>query len=170
MAAKHYTFNELALGQQNRTQSKGEVWVASDGGHVVKYLLTIKGNADYFGTGLDGTQTWDYELTNVGEPVSIQLPRDCPGGKVDAPQLPGASNAVDTPGALTYDTSTSLADAAAFYQKQAPALGWKLQGQAQVTDTQAFMDFQRGGQDMIVVVSADVGVTTVDITLVRKQK
>jgi len=65
---------------------------SSNGGYVVKYLLTTKGNEDYFGDGNEGTLTWDYELTNVGKSLQIQLP--------------DASNVVNTPGLLIYDTST----------------------------------------------------------------
>ena len=168
--AKHYTFDQLALGQQDLTQSTGELWVASDGGYVVKYLLTAQAKADYFGAGTEGTLTWDYELAGIGKPVTIQLPASCPGGMVNAPLLQGASNVVNIPGTLSYDTSTSLTDAAAFYQKQVPALGWTLQNTAAVQATKAFMEFQQGGNDMTVFITAKAGVTTVNILLTRIQK
>lgn len=168
--AKHYAFDQLALGQQDLTQSTGELWVASDGGYVVKYLLTTQAKADYFGAGTEGTLTWDYELTGIGKPVTIKLPASCPGGMVNAPLLPGASNVVTIPGALSYDTSTSLTDAAAFYQKEIPTLGWTLQNTAAVQATKAFMDFRQGGQDMTVFITAKAGVTTVNIMLTRAQK
>ncbi len=168
--ADHYTFDQLALGQQDLTQSTGELWVASNGGYVLKYLLTTQAKADYFGAGIEGTLTWDYELTGIGKPVTIKLPAGCPGGMINAPLLAGASNVVTIPGALSFDTSTSLTDAAAFYQKQIPALGWTLQNGAAVQATKAFMDFQQGGQDMTVFITAKAGVTTVNIMLTRVQK
>ncbi|MGD0750780.1 MAG: hypothetical protein ABSA23_05160 [Anaerolineales bacterium] len=170
VGVNHYKFDQFALGQQKLTQSTGELWVASSGGYVVKYLLTTNAKADYFGTGIEGALTWDYELTGVGKPVSVQLPTYCPGGLVNVPQLSNTSNVVNTPGALTYDTSTSLSDAVAFYQKQIPALGWQLQGNPDVSDTQAFMNFQQAGQSLIIFISADAGITSVVINLVRTQK
>ncbi len=170
VAAKHYTFDQQALGQENLTQSTGEAWVASDGGYVVKYLLTTQAKEDYFGAGTEGTLTWDYEVTGIGKPVTVKLPASCPGGMVNAPLLPGASNVVNIPGQVSYDTSTSLKDAAAFYQKQIPALGWALQNTASVQATKAFMDFQQGGQDMTVFITAKGNVTTVNILLTRAQK
>jgi hypothetical protein len=170
VAADHYTFDQRAMGKQGPVQSTGELWVASTGGYVVKYLLTTKANADVFGNGTEGTLSWDYELTDVGKPVKIKLPADCPGGMVAAPQLPGATNVINTPGVLTYDTSTSLADAAAFYQDKIPGLGWKLRGQADVTDTKALMDYTQGDQDMSIFITADAGVTTVNILLGHVQK
>ncbi len=172
IVANHYKFDESALGEQNLNQSSGEVWVATSGGYIVKYLLTTKAKADYFGDGVEGTLTSDYELTDVGKPVEIQLPATCPGGMIDAPQLPDASNVDSEPGTLTYTTSTSMADAATFYQKQLPTLGWTLQGQADVSvaDGKALMDFVQGTQDMSIFITSNAGVTTVNIMLTRVQK
>jgi hypothetical protein len=169
IAAEHYTFDERALGQQNLTQSNGELWVASDGGYLVKYVLTAKAGADYFGSGQEGTFTWDYELTDVGKPVKVSIPADCPAGMVNAPLLPNSSNEVNTPGLLSYQTSTGVSDAAAFYQKQIQTLGWKLQNSPQISDTKAFMDFTQPGQEMTVLISSNSGVTDVNILLSRTQ-
>ena len=134
---------------------------------LVKYLLTSTGSADYFGEGIAGTLTQDYELSGVGEPVTIQLPAGCPGGKIDAPLLPGAANVVNTPGVLTYDTSSSVAEAAAFYQNQMAGLGWTLPNPADVTPTGASLYFQKGNQDLNVSITTNNGVTTVNLLLVR---
>ncbi len=170
VAAKHYTFDERALGLQNLTRSSGELWVASNGGFVVGYRLTIQAKGDYFGEGIEGKQTWDYELTGVGQAVQIQLPEDCPAGLVDAPLLPGASNVDKEPGSLSYQTSTSLAEAADFYQKQLAGLGWTPQTQPDISDTQAALEFQRGDQVMSVWLTGSASGTTVDILLERGQK
>jgi len=169
VAAEHYTFDERALGQQGLTQSSGELWVAAPGGYLVKYLLTSKGDAGYFGDGIAGTLTQDYELTGAGQPVSIQLPAGCPGGMLDAPLLPDASSVVKTPGLVTYMTATSPADAAAFYQKQLTDLGWALSNPADVSTTTAFIDFNKAGEELTVSVTTDAGVTTVNILVVRGQ-
>lgn len=166
-AANHYKFDERALGLASLAKSQGELWVASNGGYLVKYLLTTKSGADYFGEGTEGTLTWDYELTNVNQPVSIKLPENCPAGMVNAPLLPGAANVESLPGLLTFDTSTSLADAAAFYQKQMPTLGWQLDGEPAIGDTAVLMDFTQGDQTLSVFISTDNGETSVDISLAR---
>jgi hypothetical protein len=171
-AAGHYTFDERALlGMAGIAKSTGEMWVATEGGYIVKYLLTTKGGADYFGDGSEGTQTWDYELTGANQPVSIEIPNDCPAGLVDAPLLPDASNVESMPGMLTYETSTSLADAAAFYAKQIPALGWKVSegepDKPEVADSAVVLDFTKADKTMSIVLTSDQGVITVDITLTR---
>jgi hypothetical protein len=168
--ASHYTFDERALGLVNRAKSMGEVWVADAGGYIVKYLLTTKATADYFGEGTEGTFTWDYELTDLNKPVTITLPADCPAGMVNAPQLPDATNVVSMPGVLTYDTPTSLADVAAFYQKQLPTSGWKLQHKPDIAGTTAVLNYQKDGENMSIIVKANADVTSINILLERAQK
>ncbi|HEX7567851.1 MAG TPA: hypothetical protein VF355_04735, partial [Anaerolineaceae bacterium] len=104
--------------------------------------------------GIEGTLTWDYELTGVNQPVAFSLPTDCPAGMVNAPQLPDASNVQNVPGLLTYDTASSSADAAAFYQKQIPPLGWTLLSDPVLNDTTALLDFTQGDQTMTVIITA----------------
>ena len=170
VAASHYTFDERALGLLGLAQSTGEMWIASDGGYIVKYLVTTQGDADYFGEGIEGTLTWDYELTDVNQPVTITLPDDCPAGMVNAPSLPDATNVLNMPGILAYDTASSLADAAAFYQEQIPNLGWALMGQPTIRETDALMEFTQGDQILTVLITTDTGATTIKILLGKAQE
>ncbi len=169
VAANHYTFDERAFGQLNIAQSTGEIWVAADGGYIVKYLLTTKGNADYFGEGIEGTLTWDYELTDINQTLTVTLPDNCPGGLVNAPLLPGASNILNMPGILTYDTAASLADAAAFYQKEIPTLGWELVGEPSITDSSALLDYIQGDKTLTIIITSDNIKTAVNMVLGKSQ-
>jgi len=170
IAVDHYTFDERALGQSGVTQSTGEMWVASEGGYLVKYLLTTKGDADHFGEGIEGALTSTYELTDVNQPITFKLPDDCPAGLVDAPLLPDASEVLNVPGMLKYDTATSLADASAFYQEQLSDLGWRLIGEPAITETTVWMDLAQGNQIMSVMISTDGAGTKVNIVLGKAQE
>jgi len=170
MAVDYYTFDERAFGQQEVAQSTGEIWVASQGGYIVRYVLTTKGNADYFGEGIEGTLTLDYELTDVNASVTFTLPEDCPAGLVDVPLLPDSSNVANMPGVLSYETSTGLAEAAAFYQERIPGQGWTLLDEPGITETTAFLEYQQGDQNLTVILSAEAGVTTVHILLERTKE
>ena len=125
IVASHYTFDESALIEAGWTETSGEVWVASDGGYIVKYTLTGKGDEHALGEGIQGTQTIDYELTEPNAAAAIQLPEDCPPGMVDAPLLTDAANVKRYPGSLTYTSATSVKEAAAFYQEQLSQAGWE---------------------------------------------
>lgn len=156
--ANHYTFDQRALGEEGLTQSTGELWVATQGGYLVKYLRTTRANADYFGEGIEGTLTLDYELTDVNKETTIELPADCPPGLVEAPELPDATNIDNSAGMLSYDTATSLKDAVAFYQDQLPGLGWKPQGDPSLTDTLANLNYIQEKKSMhIIIKSGEAG-------------
>jgi hypothetical protein len=167
VAVQHFTFDQRALGQQGIAKSTGEMWVASDGAYIVKYILTTEADADYFGEGIQGTLTWGYQLTDVDPEITFTLPDDCPAGMVDAPLLPDASNVLNMPSVLAYDTSTSLTDAVAFYQEQIPNLGWTLLGEPTITETLVLMDLRRNSEMTIIRPAQG---TTVDILLAEYQK
>ncbi len=165
----HYTFNQLALGQQDLTESTGELWVASAGGYIVKYALTSKGDARFFGKGIEGTISFHYELTDVNQPVEIVIPEDCPPGLVDAPLLPDASNTLNMGGVLQYDTSNSLADAVAFYQEQIPKLGWEQQADPAIQESLAFLTYVQAEKLLTIVILSAEGNTKVRIMLSKMQ-
>jgi hypothetical protein len=170
MAANHFSFDEKAIGQSEGTQSKGELWVASNGGYILKYLLTTKGNADYFGDGIEGTLTWDYELTNIDQPVTVILPEGCPPGLVNALLLPDAANVLSRPGILTYDTTSSLPDITAFYQKEIPTLGWLIDGEPTITDDTVLLDYLRGEETLSVIVTNNENGTKVHVLIGKVMK
>jgi hypothetical protein len=165
VAATHYIFDERALGQAGVAKSTGELWVAADGGYVVKYTLVTNGSQDYFGGGAEGTITWDYELTDVNQAVDIRAPDECPSGLVDAPVIADATSVVKLPGALRYTTITTMGDAKDFYQKQLPTQGWQPTSPPSVERGTALMDFSKEGQQMTVMITAADGRTRVLITL-----
>ncbi len=165
--AQHYTFDQRALGEPGITQAVGELWVASSGDYLVKYLLTATAKTEYLGEGLEGKLTVDYELTDTNKPVTFALPADCPPGMVNAPLLPAATNVQKLPGVMTFDISASVADASAFYQQQLPGLGWKALAEPIITDSAAVLQYGQGDQTMTLLIRADAGVTRVNIVLDR---
>jgi hypothetical protein len=165
VAAHHYTFDERAFGQPSLAKSKGEIWVASAGGYIVKYVLATKGDANYFGEGIVGTLTLDYELTDAGRPAAIQLPVDCPAGLVDAPLLPDATDVLNMPGLLSFTTSKSITEAILFYQQKLPAVGWQLAGDPTIGDTAGLLEFNQAGQVLSVIITTSDGSTTVHIVV-----
>ncbi|HEX7620719.1 MAG TPA: hypothetical protein VF359_05915 [Anaerolineales bacterium] len=153
MASNKYTFDERALGESGFTQSTGQVWVAKDNGVVVRYLLTTTAGVDYFGEGIEGVQTWEYNLTEVNQPVTFDLPAGCPGGLVNAPLMPAAQTVRRLPGVTTYSIMGSIQDVLAFYQAQLPALGWAATGEPSVADTMGWVGFVQSNQQLSVIVT-----------------
>lgn len=170
IAANHYTFDQRALAEQDISESTGEMWVATDGGYIVKYLLTTKGKSEYFGDGIEGTVSLDYELTAINQPVEFDIPADCPAGLVDSPQMEDASNVANDAGVLTYTTASGTKAVAAFYQKELPKLGWQLTGEPLVEDATALLQFEKAGETMLVSFTVEEdGTNTVQIVLIPTQ-
>ncbi len=80
--ADHYTFSIEGLGAGSGTQvdqNTGELWVAVDGGYLLKYQVTTS----LRNTPADGSAIETYslaltlELTSVNQPVGITVPAGC---------------------------------------------------------------------------------------------
>jgi hypothetical protein len=161
VAANHYTFDERALLLSGRAESSGEVWVAADGGYILKYLLTTTGDANNFGEGMEGTVTWEYQLTEINQPLELVFPEGC---RVDAPLMADAFDVLNLPGWLGYNTPASIAEAAAFYQEQLPGLGWTPTLQPIFADT-AILEYAQGDETLSLIISPGEAGTRVDILL-----
>lgn len=100
-----YTFDERAVGHAGRAETVGEVWLATQGGYVLEYTMTAEGSERFFGEGVSGALTWWYEVTDVNDPVTIELPAGCAAapltettGAVTAPSIPSSSVPGTQPG------------------------------------------------------------------------
>ena len=165
VSANHYTFDARALDLVGTAQASGEVWVAVQGGFVVKLLLTAQGNADYFGQGIQGKMTWDYELNNANQSFAVDPPPGCPPGLVDLPLPAGAAGVMQDPGLTTYTSTMSASDLAAFYTSTLTTAGWQAAGAPLVTSSQALLTYASGNQQLTVQVNAAGGIAQVLVSL-----
>ena len=170
-AADHYTFDQRALGEDGLTQSTGQMWIASKGGYLVKYVLARKGQQDYFGSGVEGRETIEYSLSVPSQPAAVEIPATCPPGMVNTPVLPNAAKVNKSLGVLSYESASSLADATAFYQTELPKQGWTQSDDPVIDKDTALLSYKRGNQMLSMNLSAKAGGgTTVNITLARLQE
>jgi hypothetical protein len=155
--ANHYTFDQRAIGMEGLAEASGEVWVAADGGYVLRYTLTEQGDANYFGEGTEGTVTWDYTL-DPSAPATIAIPDDCPAGLIDAPVMDDAQNTQQLPSVTMFETPSDAAAVLTFYSQQLPALGWTQQGEPVVTDVMTLATFLQGDQQLsLIITPTDAG-------------
>lgn len=168
IATLHYTFDERALGDAGIARTEGEVWVAADGGQIVRYRLTTTAGPDYFGPGIEGTATLEYDLAGIGEPAAaIELPADCPPGLVDLPLPAGAVPTINLPGLLAFATPLPVAEAVAFYREQLAVLGWEEQPVLFEADAATVLEFTTGGQRLVLRVASSDPQTLIDLVLSR---
>lgn len=77
--ADHYTFTIEGLGGGSGAQveaNTGEVWVAQDGGYVLRYTVTAK-MVDSEQPGTQYSLTVTLEMTSVNQPVNVAMPDAC---------------------------------------------------------------------------------------------
>lgn len=130
-----YAVDARAFASAAGATVKGELSMAETGGYVTKYVLGIKGDESYWGKGLSGERTLDFEVRNAGVRQAVAPPAGCPAPQSDLPALPDAANVERTPWGIRYTTPARLEQVAAFYRERMKALGWELKSSF-VQDTQ----------------------------------
>lgn len=129
IAADFYTFDQRAIGAGEAATATGKVWVAQQGGYVVKYELAMQSEI-VFGPGITGEQRWEYTLNQQPPALAEVLPADCPLPLTGVPTMSDATNVTILPGEIRYQTASTKDDIAAFYAEQLAAEGYQPQGEA----------------------------------------
>ena len=167
IATTHYTFDERALGSVDSTVSVGDVWVADNGGFVVRYRLTTEGASAWLGQGVQGVATFDYTLSAVGNAVTVVVPEDCPIGPVEAALPPDAHDVEIQPGRVTYLTASAPADVVAFHQADLASAGWLPDGSVLVGIDGRLASFVRTSDELSLIANNDPAGSLVTLIVVR---
>lgn len=123
VAVKHYNFDENNVNRQSgkNDSAKGEIWIAEEGGYLVKYELTANISTEDF----TGTRSWSYELTPLAGDEAFQLPEPCQPVLADLPALQDATAIIVLPGFQQYLTSSTRTQVVEFYNESLPGSGWQ---------------------------------------------
>jgi hypothetical protein len=125
----HYKLKKANLGFGVATSQTGELWVAQEGGFLVKFLGQAEGDFSLTADKVKGTVTWDYNLTEVNKLKDIVLPPECTASTQAIADLPIPPNAVEknTFGEIiTFNSPDAPKVVADFFRKELPAQGWKI--------------------------------------------
>ena len=170
----HYKVNTANANPLGLVNSTGDVWVADPGNYVVKYTLqaTATDAVTVLGNVLgEGTIKWDYEVTEVNQPINIQPPENCGGAAEDIPMMSDAQDQAAMGGMNTYSSPSAFKDVTAFYEKEMKASGWtETEGSGMSTEGMSMKNYTKDGRTIQVVIAADSsgGQTTVMITEEKK--
>lgn len=172
--SSHYTFDRSSLpvakGSENVT---GELWIADDGGYVIKYLLNVALPEKITGKDLEIVQTWVYQLELVDQNDAIVLPEGCRAVPVEITPPEGSVNITYESGSLTFETSTKATELVDFYIDQLSSLGWQSPAKPpQGTITAPFlMDFRKGDQVLTLFLSeSEDSLTDVELQISKIPK
>jgi hypothetical protein len=168
---KHYRYGDTAQSVLSLGKTAGEIWIAQDGGFVVKDILNWQGGGGLFGMDAQskGQGTWTWELTDVNQPIGIKAPENCGGNATGLPMMADASEKSTFGDMTMYKTASKIADVVAFYQKEMAAAGWQVQAdQSSITEETATLSFSKNTDTANLLVSISDHVTNVILSVSKK--
>jgi hypothetical protein len=159
----HYRFDAQALGLRARTAT-GEMWLADQGGLVVKYQLDIQPPNQLTGKGLEIQRSMQYELSEINQLDQIALPSICIQVLSDIPAMPDAVDLERSSASMSFTTASSPSQVATFYDQKLLTLGWNSTAQ-QNQSPQKNLVYTRNQQTLMVSFFQDGSDLDVEIML-----
>ena len=165
----------IALSGDDMALESGSLYLAQQGGYVMRIDLTYAKNAGeddapFAAPGSRMERTLVYEISPANaatqessgdEPISP--PAGCEGATEpgddqdglatidDIPRLEDAANVIQADESLIYETKASVAEAVDFYHTEMAALGWE-PGEEATLGTMATVEFNRGSQTVSITI------------------
>ncbi len=124
VTTRHYVLDQTSLPAGLFKTAKGDVWVAEQGGFVVR--VSLGGTSDF------GDLTWDYNITDVNVTAPVSLPEKCLTVKstdLDIPLPKSATNVSKGGGNISFTSTDAPNVIADFFKLSLPPKGWTLQMQ-----------------------------------------
>jgi hypothetical protein len=151
VATDHYQVSEVKFDAGEVESQEGEVWVARDGGYVVRTTGKAKGKLS-LDRSLTGEAEWDYELTRIDQAV-VTLDPVCTGLDFSEVPLPDGATVERTTTEFLYlsapGTTQQTGD---FFKLQLEAAGWVVD--VSVSDeTVVMMTASREGERLDIAIN-----------------
>jgi hypothetical protein len=166
IATYHYRFDENDVPQSDTDMRvlDGDVYVSKEDNYVVRMIVSGVGGLDVFGgeSAEEGTIRMEYNVLDVGQPITIEAPPDCGESGSSHPVMEGASGLATFAGFTSYEVEASPESVVAFYREEMAALGYELSSEQGLGEDAALLTFSAEGQeDVSVTIGSENGVVTV---------
>ena len=165
----HYSYDQTNLTKIKFSSAKGDMWIAQDGGYVVKMTGQGTGKYDLFGkSDSEGDMSWDYQLDSVNKLAEIKPPVECskPGLSTDIPVPPDTKTEAGFAGITTLKSTDSPAVVADFYRKEMPNQGWKVDKDSSFGEI-IMIDLSKAGRKINIVINKDGSGSNIIITDIK---
>jgi hypothetical protein len=160
-----YTFDAASLGYPSGTKVEGQVWLAAEGGYVVKYSMHIQDEGAFFGEGTKGEQSYEYELDQVNALSEPELPEGCLPVLTDFPAMADATDIQRLPEVLAYTSSSDISQVQSFYEQSLQDQGWTLSSSHPLSDGGTTLIFLRAEDSKIAYITLQPAGTNVWVTV-----
>ncbi len=179
---RHYTFDETLINAtaapgEKVNKAEGHLYIAEDGGYLVKMTLDMEGDSlNMLGAELEAgmvlsTHT-EYTLVSVNDPITITVPEECTDTTAsDYPLLDDATGVSTFMGFTTYRSQYTLADARKFYEDELPALGYTYDETTSFSMSgSAMLVFKKEGGGSLTVMLNEESTGGISVTLMSNEE
>jgi hypothetical protein len=160
-----YILDRDSLGIANFENVSGDLWLALDGGYVVKMEFTLSGGEKTFGKGRSGNQKVTYELTKINANDDFIAPAGCLPVLDGIPIMADAIHEYRLPGNLRYSSASSPEKVLEFYKEKLTTQGWQMGSPHEsVMKGQVVLFIKKEGDDRLhLSLSPENGTTQVSV-------
>ncbi len=166
----HYRLKNVGMAGSMVTTQSGDIWIAQNGGYIVRFVGDGEGQAVMFGDSEDitGTMHWEYNLLDANNGVEIVLPDECQqAAEQGVNGLPVPDNATEKTSfgpMLTFNSPDSPDLVAEYYRTEMAALGYTLSEDTSFGGMYMYT-FTMGEETVsIIITEGENGATSVVIT------
>lgn len=153
LRTRHYAIERSVVG--NLPAGHADVWIAADGGYVVKMHAEASGRGPFeMYPQFEGRLVATYQVGQINQAISISPPAVCTG---NLPILPGAGEMSIVGNAIAYKVESSVSAVVAFYTREMRARGWASVGEPTTDQGLTTIVFQQGGQTANVLLASSQG-------------
>jgi hypothetical protein len=146
---RHYVVERSVLG--DFTRGHADVWLAAAGGYVAQMQAESSGRGAFQSVlDFEGQITAYYQISQIDQPLLVELPAVCTG---DTPLMPGAREISVAPNLIAYQVQAPVLAVTGFYTREMTARQWTLISQPPMTQTVTMLAFTRGPQTANVLFS-----------------
>ena len=159
----HYEVDSSLLDEEDDLDEiTGDIYLAQEGGYLVRMVIDGTGPVDILGTGEDsyGTMHMAYNLTDVNKPLEITRPEGCEeNSEADSIDLPVTEDAYDLatfPGLTSYKSDLSFMDIVTFYETGLDSENWvQVDEESFVAEDSAVLVYTRDEEKVTVTIGAE---------------
>ncbi len=123
----HYSVKNSGIEMEEVYSSSAEIWVAQDGGYIVRFIGQAEGRF-YTGEEIgDGKVTWEFNIFDVDAVNIIDFPVECRNQQKAVESVPIPENAINKEilaGIIMFESPDSPVKVGDFYRQQLPDNGW----------------------------------------------
>lgn len=151
----HYRVQHTGVEMAETAVEEGEIWIAQDGGFIVRYTGSAEGKFDADGETEEGKINWEYNLFDVDQVNIIDFPVECRDQQEAVEDIPVPDNAVNKEsiaGLVTFESPDTPEQVGEYYREQLPTGGWRITEDSEMASL-VMMTAEKEGKNLQIMIT-----------------